>query len=328
MSEPPRLRGFVVTPGKPPEPASGWNDLQANPAAPVSPVPAGRFVWVDVEGELDAATSELLQERLGWHPIVVQNIRQASSRARLTPFEDYTHLVFFDPVADDEHPAEIDAVLGPGYLVTFHSSRSPTLDQLFAELPGFKGTPKSPDLLLHRLVSAAVDATAPRVDAMDDALAALEEEALAHSGTELLERIVAVRDALFLQQLWLAPQLQMLHDLTSGASRFVTPYAKPFFRSTENRLRGLIDDIATYKEVVQNILELYRSAITHKTNETIRVLTVVSTPLLVLSFVTGLYGMNVPLPFAGTPHAFAALAVLCGVVFLGMLAWFRKRNWF
>lgn len=316
-----RPRGFVFAPGKPPTPVDGWDALEANPSEK-------RFVWIDAEGEPGPALEELLQHRLDWHPIVVQNIRQSSSRARLTPFEDYTHLVFFDPVAGDESPAEIDAVLGPGYLVTFHPRPSPTVDRLLAEIPGFKGPPKSPDLVLHRLIFSAVEAAAPRVDSMDEALAALEEEALDHSHPDLLERIVAVRDALFLQQLWLAPQLQMLHDITSGASRFVTPYARPFFRSTENRLRGLIDDIAVYKEVAQNTLELYRSAITHKTNETIRLLTVVSTPLLVLSFLTGLYGMNVRLPFAEHAHAFTAVAALCALIFLGMLAWFRKRDWF
>jgi len=323
MPESLRLRGFRFRPGNPLEPVAGWEDLQPNP-------PDKRFVWIDAEGVPDAALEELLRDRLDWHPIVLQNIRQASSRARLTPFEDYTHLVLFDPVAlaETDRPAEVDAVLGAGYLVTFHAGPCPTLDALFEEARGFKGPPKSPDLLLHRLIFSAVEAAAPRVDAMDDALAELEEEALDRPGPDLLERIVAVRDALFLQQLWLAPQLQMLHDITSGASRFVTPYARPFFRSTENRLRGLIDDIAVYKEVVQNTLELYRSAITHKTNETIRVLTVVSTPLLVLSFLTGLYGMNVPLPFAGTPHAFGLLIGACLLIFLGMLAWFRKREWF
>lgn len=323
MPETPRLRGFVFVPGGPPAPVTGWSDLQPN-------TPEKRFVWIDVQGPIDPATEDLLRGTLEWHPIVVQNIRQASSRARLTPFEDYTHLVLFDALAlvEDDRPAEIDAVLGPGYLVTFHAGPSPAIEGLLVDVPGFKSAPKSPDLLLHRLIFTAVEAAAPRVDAMDDALAALEDEALNRPEPDLLERIVALRDALFLQQLSLAPQLQMVHDITSGASRFVTPYARPFFRSTENRLRGLLDDVAIYKEAVQNTLELYRSATAHKTNETIRVLTVVSTPLLVLSFLTGLYGMNVPLPLAGTPHAFAGIVAFSGAIFLGMLVWFRRRRWF
>jgi magnesium transporter len=223
---------------------------------------------------------------------------------------------------------EIDAILGSGYLITFHGSPLPVVDRLLAETPTMRSAPKSPDLLLYRLMAAAVEEAAPELDSLDAELTGLEAEALDHSRADLLDRIVETRDTLYLLHLSLAPQLQMLHDITSGACRFVTPFARPFFRSLENRLRGLIDDIAIYREVVQNTLELYRSSITHKTNETIRVLTVVSTPLMVLTFLTGLYGMNVDLPLAHSPHAFMILVSASLAAFVGMLVWFRLRRWF
>ena len=316
-----------------PQPLDSLGQLEVGVDLGAKPGVEKRFVWVDVEGELDPQSESWLKEHLDWHPIVLQNIRQASSRARLTPFENYTHLSFLAEVnaAEDggsAHATEVDAVLGAGYLVTFHREPLPILEQLFAEIPGMRKQPKSPDLLLYQMVAAVVDAAAPELESLDEALTDLETEALRNSRPDLLDRIVDTRDALYLLHLSLAPQLQMLHDITSGASRFVTPYAKPFFRSLENRLRGLIDDIAIYREVVQNTLELYRSSITHKTNETIRVLTVVSTPLLVLTFLTGLYGMNVALPFAGSPYAFLFIMGVSVTVFLGMLLWFRRRKWF
>jgi magnesium transporter len=325
MPAPLRIRGFAFAPDAPPLPLESLEVL-------ATPAVDKRFVWIDAEGQPGPETEAWLREHLDWHPIVLQNIKQASSRARLTPFEDYTHLAFIarTPGAGEEaaQAAEIDAILGMGYLVTFHQEPVPILDRLLEELPGWKVPPKSPDLLLYRMISAAVEATAPEVETLDAALSGLEDEALLNPQPDVLDRIVITRDALYLLHLSLAPQLQMVHDITSGASRFITPYARPFFRSVENRLRGLIDDVTIYKEVVQNSLELYRSSITHKTNETIRVLTVVSTPLLVLSFLTGLYGMNVPLPLAGRPHAFMLIAGISVAVFVGMLAWFRHRRWF
>jgi magnesium transporter len=339
MPEPIFLRGFAFEPGIPALPVNSWDALDGRDGGKDGGKDGKRFVWIDAEGEPGAETEARLRERLDWHPIVLQNIRQASLRARLTPFEDYTHLTFFIPVPggmdeeregapDEARNEEVDAILGPGYLITFHRAPIPILTALIAELPGWKTPPKSPDLLLHRLIFSAIEALAPAIDDLDGALNALEDEALNRPGPELLERIVMMRDALFLHHLSLAPQLQMLHDITSGASRFVTPYARPFFRSTENRVRGLIDDVAIYKEVVQNILELYRSAITQSTNDTIRLLTVVSTPFLALTFLTGLYGMNVALPFAGRPHAFAGLVGISIAILLGMLVWFRRRQWF
>jgi magnesium transporter len=325
MPQPLRIRGFVFAPDSPPRPLDSLEEMTGNTTGK-------RTVWIDAEGEPGSGDEAWLRERLDWHPIVLQNIRQASSRARLTPFEEYTHLSFMAPTSRAGGEAapvvEVDAILGAGYLITFHRDPVPGLDGLLAEIPGMKSSPKSPDLLLYRMIATAVEAVAPEVETLDAALTSLEEEALSGPRPDLLDRIVVTRDALYALHLSLAPQLQMLHDVTSGASRFVTPYARPFFRSLENRLRGLIDDIAIYREVVQNTLELYRSSITHKTNETIRVLTVVSTPLLVLTFLTGLYGMNVRLPLANDPRAFSLLVGVCGAVFLGMLFWFRRRRWF
>jgi magnesium transporter len=325
-SLPLRLRGFAFAPDAPPRPLASLEELRAV-------ILEKRFAWLDAEGEPGPETEAWLREHLDWHPIVLQNIKQASARARLTPFEDYTHLSFTARVPgagteDAPEKAEVDAILGPGYLITFHACPIPVVDALLEGVTGWKSPPKSPDLLLYRLLASAVDVLEPEVENLDAALSGLEDEALYEPRPDLLDRIVVTRDALYLLHLSLTPQLQVVHDLTSGASRFVTPYARPFFRSLENRLRGLIDDIAIYREVAQNALELYRSSITHKTNETIRVLTVVSTPLLVLTFLTGLYGMNVRLPFAQSPRAFLGVVGISAAVFLGMLAWFRRKHWF
>jgi magnesium transporter len=316
----PRYLGCAFAPDAPPLLLDSLDAVESARAA-------GSPVWLDVEGDSGPA-EPWLRERLGWHPIVFQNIRQTTARARLTPFEEYTHLAFIiPPEAGEEDGTEIDAVLGEGYLVTFHARTIALVDTLRAALPESRHT-RSPDLLLCRLIAGAVESAAPRIESLDDALGVLEDEALRRPRPALLEEIVAMRDALYQLHLSLAPQQQMLRDLASGGTRFVMPYAKPFFRSAENRLRGLVDDIAIYREIAQNALELYRSSITNKTNETIRILTVVSAPLLVITFFTSLYGMNVRLPFEGHPRAFAGVMAVSATVFLGMLYWFRRRRWF
>ena len=324
MSDPARIRGFVFPVGAPPVPVNSWDALTLENGGK-------GFVWIDLEGELESEAESALASRMGWHPVVLQNIRQPNIRPRLTPFDDYNHLTLHIPSRDTLHEEgylEVDVVLSGHYLATFHREPETGVDQLLEELSSSKTSPRSPDLLLYRLLSRAVEALAPTVDTMDDVLNVLEEDALYHPSPDLIERIVQARDELFLLHLSLGPQLQVTHDLTSGTCRFITPYARPYFKSLENRLRGLIDDIAIYKEVAQNILELYRSAITQKTNEIIRVLTVVSTPILVLSLFTGLYGMNVPLPFSNRPHVFIVMLGISVVTFLGMLWWFRRRQWF
>ncbi len=324
MSQSPRLRGLAFVPGSPAQPVDTWEALDRY---------AGdkRFVWLDVEGSLDSDTEALLSTKLGWHPVVFQGMRKPGARPRFTPFEEYSHLMVraaAQPNGEVERRAgEVDIVISGNYLITVHRNPVPWIDTLLDEVPGQKSPPRSPDLLLSRVLSGAVEASAPAVDSMDDVLTELEEQALYRPGKDLLERIVHVRDGLYMLHLALAPQLQVINDLTSGACRFVTPYARPYLKSVENRLRSLLDDVAIYKEVAQNSLELHRSAMTQKTNEVIRVLTVISTPLLVLSFLSGLYGMNVGLPFEGHPLAFMGIIGISAAVFLLMTLWFRRRGW-
>ncbi len=321
-----RIQGFVFPAGAPIQPTESLDILNSRNGEK-------RFVWLDLAGELDAKCEGQLMSLLEWHPTVIQNIKLPSAHPRLTPFEEYTHVTIHVLPSDaalsgDLRVRELDLVLGDGYLLTFHHDAIPMVDQLLAELPSMRPAPRSPDLILHRFLVSSQEAIAPEMERVDDVIIGLEEEALYRPGQDLLERIVHARNGLYALHRSMTPQLQVVHDLNSGACRFVTPYAQPFFRSLENRLRGQIEDIIIHKDVAQNALELYRSAITQKTNEIIRLLTVVSTPLLVLSFLTGLYGMNVPLPFSTHPHVFTWMLGFGVALFFGMLWWFRRREWF
>ncbi len=290
-----------------------------------------RFVWLDFEGGTEPEMESELADRMQWHPIVMQHIRMPGRKPRLNHFEDYAHLTLMAPnPAGKDSPrrlVDVDCVLGHRYLMTFHRRPMASLDTVLSQAGDAKRLVRGPDLLLQRIVTALIDQFSPQVQDMDEVLGELEEEALENPRPDLLERIVLARDELYMMHLAMAPQVPLLGELSSGASRLISAYARPFFRSAEIRLRGLLDDIATYKEVAQNALELYRSAITHKTNEIIRLLTVISTPLLILTFITGLYGMNVSLPGAGSQHAFTVIAFLSGGIFVGLLAFFKRSGW-
>ncbi len=326
MATPNHIRGFSFAPGNKPIPLESLDSLSKE-------ITEKRFIWMDIEGVITPDIQTLIATKLEWHPIVMQNIILPNSRPRMTPFEDYSHLIlqilpYGKASSNEDRSEELDIVIGNSYIVTFHRQPLEPIDRMVNEISESKYLPKLPDLLLYQLLTSTSESIAPTVSRMEQVLSFLEEEALYRPTQGLLERIVHVRDELFFLHLSLAPQLQVFNDLKSGVSRFISPYARPYFRSLENQFRSQIDDIVIYKEVAQNCLELYRSAITKKTNETIQVLTVVSTPLLVVSFFTGLYGMNVSLPYADHPHIFIWMMGIFILVFVGMLVWFRKKEWF
>jgi magnesium transporter len=181
---------------------------------------------------------------------------------------------------------------------------------------------------LHRLVATMVDRYIPVVDAIDGQLTKLEQDALYRANPPLLEKIVLARDEVLGLKHVLVPQVQILQEISDADFAGIRTENKAYFRNSEQRLRHLIDDIAVYQEVARNALDLYQSSMTHRTNEIMRLLTVVSIPLMVLSFLTGLYGMNVPIPLADHKHAFATICAISVTVFVVMMIYFRRRKWF
>jgi magnesium transporter len=320
-----RIRGWIFKQGGAPEATESLEALDQIGGD------QKRFVWLDFEGLTTPELESELADCMQWHPIVMQHIRMPGRKPRLNHFDDYAHLTLMAPnPAGKDAPRrliDVDCVLGHRYLMTFHRQPLAAIDAALTQAGDAKRLVRGPDLLLQRIVTALIDLFSPQVLDMDEVLGELEEEALENPRPDLLERIVLVRDELYMMHLAMAPQVPLLSELSSGASRLISAYARPFFRSAEIRLRGLLDDISTYKEVAQNALELYRSAITHKTNEIIRLLTVISTPLLILTFITGLYGMNIELPGAGSHHAFTVIAFLSGGIFVGLLFWFKRKGW-
>lgn len=291
-----------------------------------------RLLWIDLEGELSLEAGEEMAKALGWHPIVLENFKTASSRPKLTNFDRYSqitlHALNLANRKDEARTVEIDVVIAKNYLVTSHRHTVASIEESLQDLEKGRFSSLGPDELLYHIVSHLIEKYVPAIEGKQDMITALEEEALYHPGADLLERIVLVRDEIIELGVAMAPQQLILTQLATGVCRHVRPFIRPYFRDAESRLRNLIDEAGSYKEMLSNSLELYRSAMSNRTNNVMKVLTAMSALFLPLTFLTGLFGMNVDLPLAKSHHAFVVIITICLSSFLGMMAYFRYRNWF
>jgi magnesium transporter len=291
-----------------------------------------KLLWIDLEGDLPEDTAAELARILGWHPIVLENFRLSSSRPKLIHFDRYSqitlHALSLAMPKEEARTVEIDVVIARNYLVTCHRHPVHAIEETLADMEGRNFSPAAPDDLLFQIISRLIDRYTPAVEGKRDLIAGLEKEALYAPASDLLERIVYVRDEIIELGLALAPQQLIVAQLAAGACRQVRPFVRPYFRDAEGRLRNLIDEQNSYKEMLANSLELYRSAMSSRTNDAMKVLTAMSALFLPLTFVTGLFGMNVTLPLSNQHHAFMAIIALCLASFVGMTAYFKAKNWF
>jgi magnesium transporter len=292
-----------------------------------------KLVWIDLQGEPQPVAEAEFGRMLGWHPIVIENFRVASSRPKLINFDRYSqitlHALKLAGPHEEGRTVEIDAVIGKSYLVTYHRFPVQSIEKTLEDFASARIKSAGPDEVLYHIISHLLDKYVPAVEEKKDLIATLEEEALLRPGKDLLERIVYIRDELIDLGLALSPQQLILAQLASGVCRHIRPFIRPYFRDAENRLKNLIDEQNSYKEVVSNSLELYRSAMSSRTNDAMKVLTALSALFLPLTFLTGLFGMNVWLPVHPDSHlTFLWIVIGCGASFFAMLAFFRARNWF
>ena len=228
---------------------------------------------------------------------------------------------------DESRTIEIDVVIAKTYLVTYHKH---TVQSIEATLEALESGHLSvgPDELLYHIVSHLIDKYVPAIEDKKDLITALEEEALYAPSPNLLERIVFLRDEIIELGLGLAPQQMILTQMATGVCRHIRPFIRPYYRDAESRMRNLIDEQNSYKEILANTLELYRSAMSSRTNDTMKVLTAMSALFLPLTFLTGLFGMNVTLPLTSHHYAFFWIISLCVGSFVAMMAYFKLKSWF
>ncbi len=319
------IRGYLIQSDK------TCTKVEALSVLEMATSPDTKLLWLDIEGDLTAEAESELTRLLGWHPIVLENFHLASSRPKLINFDRYSQVTFhalnLGGPRDESRTIEIDFVLAKTYLVTYHKhpvlSIESTLQDLEAGLLRV-----SPDELLYHIVSRLIDKYVPSLESKKDLITVLEEEALYSPGSDLLERIVFLRDEIIELGLALNPQQMILTQMATGVCRHIRPFIRPYFRDAENRMRNLIDEQNSYKEILANTLELYRSAMSSRTNDTMKVLTAMSAMFLPLTFLTGLFGMNVSLPLTSHHHAFLAIITLCLMSFVAMIAYFKIKSWF
>ncbi len=295
-------------------------------------LPETKLIWLDFSGDLSGEVGDEMTRVLDWHPIVLENFHLASSRPKLINFDRYSqitlHALNLSLPKEETRTIEIDVVIAKNYLITYHRHPVQSIEETLEDLEKGRLTSLAPDELLYHIVTHMIDKYVPAIEGKKDLIAALEEEALYDPGADLLERIVFVRDEIIELGLALAPQQMILSQMASGVCRHVRPFIRPYFRDAESRMRNLIDEQNSYKEMLANSLELYRSAMSSRTNDTMKVLTAMSALFLPLTFLTGLFGMNVTLPLSHQHHAFMVIVTLCLTSFIGMMAYFKAKSWF
>lgn len=291
--------------------------------------------WIRVTGLHQVETIAALGEAMGLHPLAQEDIVNTAQRPKLEDYGDYLFLVvkalIQDPAEDGCPPQQISLVLGQGWVMTFEEGPSRLFEPLLARLQGAKGRARSQgaDYLSYALLDAVVDSYFELLEVLGDQVEDLEEELLAQPGSQALQTLHRLRRQALLLRKAAWPLREVISALERHDGGLVRPATRIYLRDVYDHTVQIMDAVDSNRDMLSGMLDLYLSSISNRMNEVMKVLTIISTLFIPLTFLAGLYGMNFEyMPELKWHWGYPAVLLAMAICVLGMLVFFRRKKWF
>ena len=279
---------------------------------------------------LDPASPELdqLAERYNLHPLHIEDCRHRGQRAKIEEGQGYLFTVLKPVRVDQEgkfEAVDLDIFLSTDFLITVLETDCPELRDLIDHIQKATASESRSDRIYYRIVDEVVDSYLPLLDRLNDTIDELEDQALKTPTPEVLSTIFGTKRTLIFLRGVLVNTRDLAAQLQRIECRWISHDMGPFFRNIYDHVARNLDMVEIMRDLLTGTLDVYLSSVANRTNQVMKVLTVLGTVALPALVVSGVYGMNVKgLPGADSAHglwiAFAAMAVMTG-----LLLWVLKR---
>ena len=293
--------------------------------------------WINVEGLGQVEVLEQLGRHFGLHPLALEDVLNVGQRPKYDDYE--SHLFFILRVAGITQQFETEQFsffLGKNFLITVEETPGNGFDGVRERIR--KGRPQirrgGPDYLAYALIDAAIDSFFPVMEKIGERVEDLEDEVVENPSRNILVQIHALKRELLNLRRVLWPSRDMMNLLLRDDSELVQPQTKFFLRDCCDHAVQLIDMLEIYREISIGIMEIYLSSVNNHMADIMKVLTVISTIFIPLTFIVGIYGMNFNsesspwnMPELNAFYGYPAVMVFMFLIALGMIYYFRRRGW-
>lgn len=288
--------------------------------------------WINVEGVHNTELIEKIGKIYNIHPLTLEDIVHVEQRPK---YEDYEHYLLaimkMIHYKDKVEAEQLSLILVNKTVISFQEPHGgDAFDIIRLRLRQAKGRIRKhgADYLLYALMDAVVDYYFHAIEKIGDKIAKIEEEIIREpKHSSLLELYALKREVIFLRkQVW--PLRDMLSNLLRSESEFITDNTQLFFRDLQDHSTRIIDTIETYRDLLSGIMDIYLSTNANKMNEVMKVLTIMSSIFIPVTFVAGVYGMNFEfMPELKSPYGYSAIWVVMLSIMGGLVIYFKKKKW-
>lgn len=296
------------------------------------------ITWVHVQGAPSVSTLRELGGYFELHPLAMEDVLNTGQRPKLETFDDQLFIVMSLPLLTDDmvEVHQVSLFLGENFLISICAGDFTPFQSIVTRLQdrGSRLRTQNADFLLYSLLDIVVDQGFPVLEDFGLQLEALEENILNLRERDTPEKIHILRRELILLRRMLWPQREVLNQLLRDDHALIKPNTLLYLRDCYDHTVQVMELLETYRDMTASMLDIYLSSISHRTNEVMRLLTLIATIFIPLTFIVGVYGMNfdpaagpLSMPELSWRYGYVGVWVVMIALVAGMLWQFRKRKW-
>ena len=294
----------------------------------------GEVTWINVNGLHQVKNLEKLGECFKIHPLVLEDILDIEQRPKIEDYEDYLYIVLktisHAPEAGEIMAEQVSLILGPHYVISCHEGDGDLFAPIRERLLRAKGRIRKmgADYLAYALIDLTVDNYFVELEAFSDQVESMEDEVVVRPSPETLRQVHRCKNDMILLRKSLWPLREVIARLERREFPLISDDLTIYFKDVYDHTIIAIETVETYRDMLSGILDIYLSSMSNRLNQIMKMLTIIATIFMPLTFITSLYGMNFKnMPELQWHYGYYGVVGVIVVIAAAMLLYFRRRQW-
>jgi len=290
--------------------------------------------WINVDGIHDVDTVAGVAEQFGLHPLVQEDILYTGERPKMEDYRQYIYIVLkmlrWDAQGGEIAREQVSLILGRNFVISFQERPGDVFGPIRQRIRTAKGRVREmgADYLLCSLLDAIAEGYFQVLERLGDKIEAMESRLTGQDEPEALRDLHRLkREGLFFRKaVW--PMREMIGNLQRAESELIGRQTDPYLRNIYDHMAHVLDTVETFRDMLSGVMDSYLTMVNNRMNEVMKVLTIIATIFIPLTFIAGVYGMNFKrMPELDKHWAYPGVLAVMLAVALGMILFFRKKKW-
>jgi magnesium transporter len=291
--------------------------------------------WINIDGLHDVEVIERLGGHFNLHPLILEDILNTSERPKIEDYGDYLFAVlkvFLGNASGsrEERVVQVSIILGRNFVLSFQEKANPIFDAVKERIRRGKGRLRrsGADYLAYALIDSIVDSYFAVLERFGDEIESLEEELVADPKREILQRIHNLKSEMIFLRRSIWPLREVVNTMERWETPLISAATDVFLRDVYDHTIQVIENLESYRDVLSGMVETYLSSVSNRMNEVMKLLTIIATIFIPLTFLAGVYGMNFKfMPELGWRYGYFIVWGVMLIAAVAMIIFFKRKKW-